>query len=364
MLRRDEHPVRRVNPSGKVRWIARYTDSDGRRQTAGTFAKEGPCKHPEPEGACCAQHRIWHMYGVEAPSPAGLQTVGGYFDGWLDLHPRPERTAADYAGRVRAVLDVMVDGRKFRDWPIREVKRSHLGRLVDVMLREHGRAASGTRAVVSVLSAMFENAIDDGVIDANPALGIRVRSSDPRVQKAKRSITVASWDEMHAFAQAAGEFEPMVRVLSDCGLRLGEMLGLECRHVRGDVLVVEQSAWHGVVSPGTKQSARREAPIPPVLRSMLAPLAADRIGLLFPALNGRAWHERSFYRVAWYPAQERSGLMLRPHDARHSYVSLMRAAGVDPADLAEWTGHTVAVATSTYTHSIGRTADLARSVVG
>jgi integrase len=35
------------------------------------------------------------------------------------------------------------------------------------------------------------------------------------------------------------------------------------------------------------------------------------------------------YRVVWYPAQRASGLLLRPHDFRHSFVSHMRAAGID-----------------------------------
>jgi hypothetical protein len=30
--------VRRVNPSGKLVWVARYTDRNGRRRSAGTYA--------------------------------------------------------------------------------------------------------------------------------------------------------------------------------------------------------------------------------------------------------------------------------------------------------------------------------------
>jgi integrase len=54
----------------------------------------------------------------------------------------------------------------------------------------------------------------------------------------------------------------------------------------------------------------------------------------------------------------------RPHDFRHTYVSLMRAAGVDPAHLAEWTGHTVLTATVSYTHAVGDVSDIARRAVG
>jgi len=42
-----------------------------------------------------------------------------------------------------------------------------------------------------------------------------------------RKVPVYSFAQMHAFA-AAGSHEAMVRVLSDCGLRLGELLLLSC----------------------------------------------------------------------------------------------------------------------------------------
>jgi site-specific recombinase XerD len=56
----------------------------------------------------------------------------------------------------------------------------------------------------------------------------------------------------------------------------------------------------------------------------------------------------------WEPAQLASGLAVLPHDCRHSYVSNLRAAGVDPADLAAVTGHDVETATRVYTHATGR----------
>ena len=44
---------------------------------------------------------------------------------------------------------------------------------------------------------------------------------------------------------------------------------------------------------------------------------------------------RTFYRDVWKPTQEASGLDIRPHECRHSYVTHLRAAGINDADLAE-----------------------------
>jgi hypothetical protein len=62
--------------------------------------------------------------------------------------------------------------------------------------------------------------------------------------------------------------------------------------------------------------------------------------VLFPTPTGRIWWERNFYRDVWQPAREASGLDCTPHDFRHSWVTHLRAAGIDASDLAEIAGHT------------------------
>jgi integrase len=171
-------------------------------------------------------------------------------------------------------------------------------------------------------------------------------------------------------------------VFADCGPRLGEVLPLE----RGDVqlgerceegcelagphLHIRRTAWRGRVSEGTKTdhgeaAPGRATPLPPVLAGMLAGLPR-RIDtrLLFPTVSGRLFTDRNFYRDVWAPARAGSGVGATPHEFRHSYVSLMRAAGVDPADLAAWTGHSVLTATAHYTHATGGSASAARRAVG
>jgi integrase len=99
------------------------------------------------------------------------------------------------------------------------------------------------------------------------------------------------------------------------------MLALERGHDCKEHLIVENNAWRGVSSPGTKQGDSRVVPIPPGLRAVLDAYATPLRGPLFPAPSGGVWQDSSFYRVVWYPAQRASGLLLRPHDFRHSFVS-------------------------------------------
>lgn len=132
---------------------------------------------------------------------------------------------------------------------------------------------------------MAEDAITDDVAEVNWVRGVTVRSNDPRAVKQRRAPRVFDFDQMHRFATHAGPYEPAVRCLSDCGLRLGELIGLERADVGGDRLAVRGSAHNGVFTPGDQPTKRHErtVPVPPSLAELLR-LAPTRIDtrLLFP----------------------------------------------------------------------------------
>jgi integrase len=144
---------------------------------------------------------------------------------------------------------------------------------------------------------------------------------------------------MHRFAKAAGRYEAMVRVFTDCGLRLGEVLPLRCEDFDGDKLQVRRTAHEGQILEGTKTDhgepdAGRVVPVPATLVWMLDAqinLNDSDCQLLFPTPRGRLWPERTSCRDLWKPTQEGSGLDIRPHECRHSYVTHLRASGINDA---------------------------------
>ena len=265
-MRRDS-PVKRRNPSGEVVWVARYTGRDGRRPIAkptwnrgkGTFKRKSE-----------AQEAIDEAYGLsDRPD-----TLGAYFSTWTERHPRSERTNATNEHRIGRVVDVVIEGIPLQDWQLRELRRRHALALVDHMLRVEGRATTGAVGIIRSLSAMTEDAITDEVCDLNPFKGVRIRANDPRAQKKPRPIRVFTFEEMHRFAKAAGDYEPMVRVFTDCGLRLGEVLPLRREDFDGDTLQVRRTAHEGQILEGTKTDhgepdAGRIVPVPATLVWML-----------------------------------------------------------------------------------------------
>jgi integrase len=254
---------------------------------------------------------------------------------------------------------------------MRELRRRHALALVDHMLREQGRATTGVVGILRSLSAMAEDAITDEVADLNPFKGIRIRAGDPRAKKKRRPIRVFSFEEMHRFAKAAGTYEAMVRVFTDTGMRLGEVLPLRREDFDGETLKVRRTAHEGTILEGTKtdhgeQDAGRVVPIPATLAWMLEAqinLNGSDCDLLFTTPTSRMWRERNFYRDLWKPTQQASGLDIRPHECRHSYVTHLRAAGVNDADLAEIAGHRVETMLARYTHAVGGSFEAVRAVI-
>jgi integrase len=254
---------------------------------------------------------------------------------------------------------------------MRELRRRHALALVDHMLRAEGRATTGAVGILRALSAMTEDAITDAVADLNPFKGIRLRASDPRATKKRRPIRVFSFEEMHRFAKAAGRYEAMIRVFTDTGMRLGEVLPLRRDDFDGEVLKVRRTAHEGAILEGTKtdhgeQDAGRVVPVPATLAWMLEAeinLNDPACDLLFTTPTGRMWRERNFYRDIWKPTQQRSGIDIRPHECRHSYVTHLRAAGINDADLAEIAGHRVETMLARYTHAVGESFPAVKAVI-
>jgi integrase len=393
-----ETPTKRRNPSGDVRWVARYTNRDGQRKKAGTFKLKGPCRTPV-EGrwsastwvGCCAQHAIDAAYERESkPQPIRTDTLGGYAEMWRKVHPRARRTNDENAWRVGVVLAMEIEGLELRDWPMNDIRRRHT-LAVQAELLKQGRTAEGATNILRAMSAMTNDAIDDEIGETNYWLRLGVRLNDPRVQKPPRPKRIWTMDQMHAVAAAAGGVrdadrdeptelerwravyaEPMIRLMSDCGLRFGEGMAVERAGLRPGWLRVKTVAHEGQVLPGTKTTHHkpeaeqcRDIPLPASTEAKLRALPA-RIDtpLMFTTPTGKVWRERNWRRDVWAPTCKATGMDPRPQEFRASWESILAAAGVDRADLAQYAGHSVATANSHYVQALDRSAEEVRSVIG
>jgi integrase len=378
-------PYKRTYADGRVVWIARYLDLDGKRRYAkprwnggrSTFTRKSDAQRAIDEA-------LAELYGNGAPEP---ERIGSYFERWPERHLRSPRTNKTNADRIGYLLDVELEGRPLREWRFDELRRRHVLCLVDHMLRAEGRAVQGVRGILSAFSAMAEDAIGDDAAAVNAFIGLRLRGNDPRIRKPPRKVRVWSFEQMRAFAAGgrpetraatkrpdskwgrcypAHDYEALLLTPGFTGLRLGEFLALRRADLHGDLLSFHFSAHDGeLVESSEQKNHERVVPVPPSLAQLLQALP-EREGtdLLFPTPTGKLWRERNFYRDVWVPAQLATGLDPTPHEFRHSYVTHLRAAGVDDADLARVAGHTVETMISVYTHALDRSHDAIRRAIG
>jgi integrase len=149
----------------------------------------------------------------------------------------------------------------------------------------------------------------------------------------------------------------MVRVSAYAGLRQGELLALRWRDVdfQGHALTIGRAMSAGIEST-TKSGRVRRVPLPDQ-----AAAALDRVSrrddftgpneLVFcnrfgRPLNGSALRRR--YRRAQAAAELEP---LRWHDLRHTYGSLLAAAGVDLVTIQAVMGHSALATTGRYLHA-------------
>jgi integrase len=388
-LKRRETPLKRTNPSGETVWVARYTNLEGKRKSAGTY----PLKRKAQDAIDEAYEEMESASGGPAGVSGGM-TLGEYKELWPDRHPRPPQTADSYKSRLKAAVAIPVYGRPLGAWPYRDLRRHHMVTAFDHMLRKEGRSQKGAIGLRNALSAMTEDAITDEVAEVNFAKGAQVRANDPRIRKPPKRKRIWTFDQMREFAAAGraeirrqtpkpepdrktGEtlyyapinYEPMLATFGLANLRIGEVFALLQTELDREkhMLYPTGNAYKGVIARGDTVEKKHEGeiPIPPSLAVLLETLP-PRIDtqLLFPTPKGTCWHDSTFRRDVWKPAQIASGLPILPHECRHSYVTHLRAAGVDPADLAAVTRHDIDTATRHYTQPLGQSMEQIREIIG
>jgi integrase len=149
----------------------------------------------------------------------------------------------------------------------------------------------------------------------------------------------------------------LVRVAAYAGLRLGELLALRWKDVdfTGHALTVSRAISAGVES-STKSGRVRRVPMPDQAAAALDRLSKrqDFTGqdeLVFVNVLGRTL-DGSALRRRFKKARDAAGLRpLRFHDLRHTYGSLLAAAGVDLVTIQAAMGHSALATTGRYLHA-------------
>jgi integrase len=259
---------------------------------------------------------------------------------------------------------------------------------VQAWVKDRSRVLAPTtvRVVYGYLRSVFASAVRDRLIASSPCIDIRL----PGIDRGKRVIPTP--EQVHRLAELMPtRLAATVYVAAGCGLRLGEVLGLEVGDIdfdEAELTVRQQLKMHKgrppyLGRPKTKTSART-VELPDVvaaalrehLRQDYSPVEVDDdtdprrptrrpAELVFRAARGEPVNASTSSRT-WTPVRTKVGLPPRWgfHGLRHYYATLLIHAGASVKTVQLALGHsTPTITLNEYVHEWPDVLDRTRSLV-
>ena len=274
-----------------------------------------------------ARHEYLSYLAVERGSSAN--TVSAYgrdlarYVGWLG-----EQGVSQPADVTRALVE------------------GHMAELADV-----GLAPASVERALSAIKGFHRFMVADGICEAQPAADV------PLPAKPSRLPDVISVDDAERlldqpFSKTASGLRDhaILEVLYGCGLRVSELVGLDCRTVLLDEGLLR------VLGKGSKER------VVPVMGTAAAALAAylDRgrgalVGrrptqAVFLNVRGDRLSRQSVHAIVEKYGRVAGIRGLHPHTLRHSFATHLLEGGADLRVVQELLGHADVSTTQLYTH--------------
>jgi integrase len=261
---------------------------------------------------------------------------------------RPSVTR-DYEGDLRRhVLPTLGDHR------LSDLRRGDVQGLVD-RLTESGLAPSTVRNALDPLRRICDRAVKRDVLAFSPCQHLEL----PRGTGTRERVATPT-DAAALIAALPVPDRALWATAFYAGLRVGELRALRCSEVelRGGVLRIVRS-WddvEGEQDGGKSKAAKRTVMLIEELRPILAEhlLVTGKRGddLVFGRTADEA-EDRTTIRRRARAAWTRAGLRaITPHECRHTFGSMLAAAGVDVSERQRQMGHGSSAMMDRYTHGI------------
>ncbi len=197
----------------------------------------------------------------------------------------------------------------------------------------------------SIVRQIFEFAIEDDLIDDNPAKKLKKASHqrpkiDPFNLQERAAILEQMQDEALMYYTLAFE----------SGCRTAELLALEWSDVRGGKLHLSKTLIGGAVRP-MKTRVERTVALSRAAQAVLGSDIRPSKGRIFTLTRKQLW-------IRWGSACKAAGVRYRcPYNCRHTRASLGLSAGQTPAWLAKQLGHDLRTFFERYADYIGQGSD-------
>ena len=274
-------------------------------------------------------------------------------------HVRVEKRLAQRTVELYSLdLHKLVDFSAGAGLELRRVQNAHIRRWV-AQMHSRGRSGRGIALILSGWRGFYTWLGREGRVQSNPVQDVRAPKAPKPLPKAlavDESVQLAEWHDAQADPWLEARDAAIVELLYGCGLRVGELVGLDAAassSARGWIDI--QAGEAHVLGKGSK---RRSVPVGTKALQALQVWLAVREGerkhahqhALFTGRHGT----RLSAQAVWQRLKQRSlraGLAtpVHPHMLRHSFASHLLQSSGDLRAVQELLGHANITTTQVYT---------------
>lgn len=229
----------------------------------------------------------------------------------------------------------------FQDAPLGSVANASVRTLVEKLYR-HGLSASTIVTYVGLVKLIVASALTE---EGEPQFPRKWNSNFidlPTVTNQRQPFFKP--EQLEAIIKnSTGQVRMLCALLAGTGLRVGEALGLEMKHISPDgrILRVEQSAWATTIQTPKTVNALRQIDLHSSLAEMLVGFVDGRSnGLLFRNGLGKLMSQTNTLRRDFHPLLKRLGIEKQGfHGFRRFRCTWLRRNSVSEDLLKYWLGH-------------------------
>lgn len=338
-----------IEERGPKKWSALYRDSSGKKKRVpGTFTTQKAARTAAQKAEVDANSHRARMRTGDSP------TWGKWCERWWKSRTVEPATLKN----EQSMIDKHIAPR-WADVKIDEIRRLD----VQAWVLALPLAQESARRVLGVFVSSLSAAVEDGVLDMNPAHRIKL---PPRPQGREVFLSREQFDALAA-AIPEKHNRAIVKLLAGTGMRWGELAGLHWHNLdlRQGFVTVRDVLSAGEIKPYPKGRKQRRVPLFDwVVEDLDATVskvvceAKHRIGLCESGLvlrtaTGSPLNDRNFYRRVLAPALKEAKLEhlgVTLHDLRHTYASWLAQAGIPLERIGDLLGHSSVTTTQIYAH--------------
>ena len=242
--------------------------------------------------------------------------------------------------------------------PLLQLQPAHIRRFV-AQMHGAGRSSRGIALILSGWRGFFTWAARQGLVTSNPVQGVRGPKAAKPLPKAlgvDDAVRLADFHAAGADPWLEARDAAMVELLYGCGLRVGELVGLD--RTAGSDAAREGRGWidlqAGEAHVLGKGGKRRSLPLGTAARQALGAWLPLRGSAGGPALFVGQRGTRLSAQSVWKRLRQRSGQAglstpVPPHLLRHSFASHLLQSSGDLRAVQELLGHANITTTQVYT---------------